>query len=275
MISFGEVSWSGIRLTNPSSVAQLQKLELIKTKFEIAASTPEGIVDRNYIRKNVIGLTDDEIEQIKKGRIDDKIEDAMVEKADDELEQQNAGATDPAVTDMGDEPEAAGSPGASIGDTGSEENIFAGDRPKGELLTSKSPDKEKNDDDEYDEEYDEPLDLSMDDDDAPEKAEKKFNIWGGPIKANRKITNGRAATHMPDFFKMTSIGSSARNQDSMNKPYGDLGESATGGYERKRVSNSLEKLFQNMSNSISINRGKNLLSEQKLDETYEDDNDEA
>lgn len=270
-----DISDFTIRLTNPSSVAQLQKLELIKTKFEIAASTPEGIVDRNYIRKNVIGLTDDEIEQIKKGRIDDKIEDAMVEKADDELEQQNAGATDPAVTDMGDEPEAAGSPGASIGDTGSEENIFAGDRPKGELLTSKSPDKEKNDDDEYDEEYDEPLDLSMDDDDAPEKAEKKFNIWGGPIKANRKITNGRAATHMPDFFKMTSIGSSARNQDSMNKPYGDLGESATGGYERKRVSNSLEKLFQNMSNSISINRGKNLLSEQKLDETYEDDNDEA
>ena len=44
-----------LMLNNPSSVAQMQKLELIKTKFEIAGAAPEGVVDRTWIRKNVLG----------------------------------------------------------------------------------------------------------------------------------------------------------------------------------------------------------------------------
>ena len=66
-------------LSNPSSIAQQQKLELIRTKFEISAQAPEGIVDREWIRKHVLDLTDDDIERIVEGRNKDKIEDMRVE----------------------------------------------------------------------------------------------------------------------------------------------------------------------------------------------------
>ena len=53
-----------LRLSNPSSVAQQQKLELIRARFEIAGTAPEGSVDRAWVQKNVLGLTDDEINNI-------------------------------------------------------------------------------------------------------------------------------------------------------------------------------------------------------------------
>ena len=40
-----------LRLSNPSSVAQLQKLELIITRFDIAGKVPEGMLDRTWVRK--------------------------------------------------------------------------------------------------------------------------------------------------------------------------------------------------------------------------------
>ena len=44
-----------LKLSNPSSIAQQQKLELISTRFDIAGKAPEGITDRRWIRKNVMG----------------------------------------------------------------------------------------------------------------------------------------------------------------------------------------------------------------------------
>jgi len=70
-----------LRLSNPSTIAQQQKLELIRTRFEIAGTAPEGSVDKGWIQKNVLGLTDEEIKDILQGRIQDKINDAEVENA--------------------------------------------------------------------------------------------------------------------------------------------------------------------------------------------------
>jgi len=52
-----------LKLSNPSSVAQQQKLELFKSKFEIAALAPEGLLSKEFILKNIIELTDEEIAQ--------------------------------------------------------------------------------------------------------------------------------------------------------------------------------------------------------------------
>ena len=68
-----------IKLSNPSTIAQQQKLELISSRFEIAAKAPEAIVDRAWVRKNIMGLSDDDIENIKEGRKKDKQEDAELE----------------------------------------------------------------------------------------------------------------------------------------------------------------------------------------------------
>lgn len=84
-----------LHLSNPSTVAQMQKLELIRTRFEIAGQAPEGSVNRKWIQKNVLGLSDNEIEEVRKGRIADK-------KADLELEATTAEGGDAAAAGGGD-----------------------------------------------------------------------------------------------------------------------------------------------------------------------------
>jgi hypothetical protein len=131
-------------LSNPSTVAQQQKLELWRTKFEIAGTVPEGFVDRDFVRKEIFMLSDDQIDKIKEGRRQDKIDDLELEAS--ELE--------------GNEPSEAfggggGSPGAGIGglgtggdegpgfgeeepeaggEEGEEEPEAAGEEPEGEKV---------------------------------------------------------------------------------------------------------------------------------------------
>lgn len=68
-----------LKLSNPSTIAQQQKLELISSRFDIAGKAPEGIVDRRWVRKNIMGLSDEEIDEIKEGRKKDKGEDSELE----------------------------------------------------------------------------------------------------------------------------------------------------------------------------------------------------
>ena len=70
-----------LKLSNPSTIAQQQKLELFKARFEAASSalsTP-GLVDRAWVQKNVMRMTDEEMRAIKSGRIQDKLLDLEVE----------------------------------------------------------------------------------------------------------------------------------------------------------------------------------------------------
>ena len=190
-----------LKLSNPSSIAQQQKLELIRTKFEIAGTAPEGLVDRRWIRKNVIGLTNEEIKQIEKGKEADKIRDTELETV----------ATEAAPATGGDEG----------GDEGGEEGLFAADKKGGPLLTAIMSDADDKDDvmDDH-EEDDDILGFSIDDDEAPAKAQAQIrNTFNEPIKKQRKVTAGAAATHMPDFAKMTTTGKRARTQDTLNRPY--------------------------------------------------------
>ena len=62
-----------LQLPNPSTIAQQQKLELYGTRFDIVSKAPEGYFDKRWLRKNLLGLTDEEIEEIEEGRIKDKL----------------------------------------------------------------------------------------------------------------------------------------------------------------------------------------------------------
>jgi hypothetical protein len=76
-----------LKLSNPSTIAQQQKLELFKSRFDAASTalgTP-GLVDREWVQKNIMRLTDDEIKSVVKGRIKDKLLDLEVESV--QLEQ--------------------------------------------------------------------------------------------------------------------------------------------------------------------------------------------
>jgi hypothetical protein len=64
-----------IHLSNPSTIAQQQKLELLRTRFEIAGTAPTlsdtPLMSERWIQRNVIGLNDQEILQNKRERLDD------------------------------------------------------------------------------------------------------------------------------------------------------------------------------------------------------------
>ena len=68
-----------IRLSNPSTIAQQQKLELFRSKFEIAAQAPEGVLSRDYVRKQILGLTSEQIGMIEKQKDEDKLRDLEIE----------------------------------------------------------------------------------------------------------------------------------------------------------------------------------------------------
>ena len=68
-----------LKLSNPSSIAQQQKLELTRLKFEIASQAPEGFVDKEWIRKHILDLNSDEITRIEKGRDKDKLREMELE----------------------------------------------------------------------------------------------------------------------------------------------------------------------------------------------------
>lgn len=236
-------------LNNPSSIAQQQKLELIRSKFEIAGAAPEGVVDRTWIRRNIIGLTNDEIEEIKEGRIADKVEDAEVE----------AGAAAAAETGGG---ETGGGGEAEGGD------LFSGDRPAGDLLTAQPGSGKRADDGEDEDDF--MLDLSMDDIDAPEKAAQKINAFGGPIKADRKVRHGAASTHMPDLAKMVMVGKAGRGQDTLNKPFdtdflfNPMPEQNNKTTSKPRVTDEIERTLMSIEKQLSRGR-RSLLSEVLFD----------
>jgi len=77
-----------LRLSNPSTIAQQQKLELWKSKFEIGAALPEGMGSRRFVQREIWGLNDEEIDDMNEQRLKEKITDLGIEgaKADSEDE---------------------------------------------------------------------------------------------------------------------------------------------------------------------------------------------
>lgn len=141
-----------LKLSNPSSVAQLQKLELWRTKFEIAGSVPEGLVDRAFIRRELFELSDEQIEDIEEGLRHDHIVDLTLEQEADEFGGGGGGGGlgglggddpfgggDDAFGDgaggvAGDAAgaggsEASGDDASGDEDAGGDEDLFAGDDP--------------------------------------------------------------------------------------------------------------------------------------------------
>jgi len=185
-----------LMLSNPSSVAQMQKLELISTRFDIAGKVPEGMLDRGWVRKNVLGLTEEEVEGIMEGLKQDKLDDAELEAAGKE-----GGGGEGGGDDAGGDDEGGG--------------LFDADSNTGNVLKTSGPNnlvKTESDEDDEDD-----LILSIDDEDAPIKAQSKVkSIWGTDMekKSDKKTA---ASSHMPNFTSMTM---GKRKQDTMRQPYG-------------------------------------------------------
>ena len=180
-----------LKLSNPSSIAQLQKLELISSRFDIAGKVPEGMLDRRWVQKNVLGLTDKQISEILEGRVQDKKDDAEVEGGGEGGE------------------EGGGDEGGGGGG-----GLFSADIPEGDqLLTAVPGDKIKlSDEEDDDDDFIDVKKLSVNDPDAPIKAQNRID------KSSKSSERGPLTTQMPDFKTMVTH---KRSQDSMKKPFGD------------------------------------------------------
>jgi len=186
-----------LRLSNPSTVAQQQKLELWRTKFEIAGSAPEGYVNKNFIRKEIWGLNDEECNEIDDERKKDKIIDQQVETAGADAVGEDTGGGD-AGSDLGDLDADLGDTGGGDDTTPPEEN--AGETPEEDsepgisLLTSG---------DDYDDF--EGASYSLKELDFPINI--RNNIKESNLVARNKRNSKRrkrAMKHMPDFASMLS-----------------------------------------------------------------------
>ena len=190
-----------LSLSNPSSLAQQQKLGLIEQKFSIASSAPEGMVSKTWIYQNIFGFNKDTIEQIHNDLIREKLEGIEVE---------NAGADD----------------GGEGGDDGGGD-LFAGDIVPGRVLDAtpesdlivpqlgEGDEQESEDDEEY-------IDVGRisdfvgDGQISPDDTMK--GVFGNDIKKkrDRSVKRGASELHMPDMLGMVQ---NKRPQDTMNDPY--------------------------------------------------------
>jgi hypothetical protein len=242
-----------LRMSNPSTVAQQQKLELFRTKFEIAGSVPEGLLSRDWIRKNVIGLTEQEIIQIERELIDD---------AASASARENAGVGG-----------GGGSSGGMGGGAGGLDNPAGGDTPEDATDISGPPEGDEPPppenagidpeiqiltagDDPLD---DKPVRLSLKDDNAPIRVQNQLQKT--LYNRSRHVTHGSSKTHMPDFTKMLN----PKKNRQMNDPFDSsflrsqstnpLGESKELEHQlQPSMSAELYEMLQKMNASLKIRK---------------------
>jgi hypothetical protein len=249
-----------LKLSNPSTVAEQQKLELFRTKFEIASSAPETMLSRDWIRSNVLNLPPED--QIKIDR--QLIEDAQIKSV---LENAAAGA--PTDEGFGGGGGGGSGPGlvGSLGISGEEDG-------GGEEVPSESPEGGA----EPPAENAGPIpysnrqglltaddDLWLDDDFEIEEES------GNPVKKNsvadrnaynrsRRRTHGASKTHMPDFARMTG-----NDTPEMSDPYdssyiSSFSKITENSYLGRRVPSSIEKMILEMEEVLGT-RNNSLISE--------------
>lgn len=259
-----------LRLSNPSTVAQQQKLEIWRSKFEIAGSIPEGMGSKQFARKMIWGLTDEQIEEIDEQRYQEKIVDQTIEEAKPDKPEEGSGGEE-AGGETGGEETAGEETGGEEEEAGGED-LFAGDdieekEPETELLTAS----------------DEP------DDFMPALFEKDKL----PVKAKSQLKKAlydqsrrkKRIDHMPDFKGMTDydaegmgmknvFGSEFARGISNPLKFESINDNS---YVRPNLPLALQSTLQKMSTTLQMTQRKNsgLLSEgenEKPSPTIEENN---
>jgi hypothetical protein len=255
-----------LRLSNPSTVAQQQKLELWRSKFEIGGALPEGMGSKRFIQKEIWGLNDEQILAINEQRKQEKIVDAEVEAAKPEGgEEEPVGGEEAG----GGEEEPAGGEEAGGGEeepAGGEEaggGLFAGDKPSDDASPSAK------------------LLLSVDD---PEQMPNLYEKDKLPVKKSNKTkySNKKAQydssrrkkwqLHEPDFVKMTST------HQALNDPYDTswlknqfkdplgLSESVGTTYHATSLPPDVMSSLKKMTTTLRIQKNKEALLTESKDE---------
>jgi hypothetical protein len=264
-----------LKLSNPSTIAQQQKLELFRMRFDIAAAAPEGVVDRYWIRKNIMNLTDDEIERIEQGRMEDKKIDQEIEASAVPGEEGGGGGggggfgggggggggIDDLDLDIGDEE--AGAEGDEELDAGDEDEELDLDlsvqKTQGSLLSS------------LDEEDDAVISKS---DSAPIKPDEA--AWNRRRNHRRNVPIGATDSRKPDFLGMVGLKNNGANDpfkrdEMLGDPFKDGIDPITsflsdGVRHHARLDGQLQSALNSLNKEIVKTGKASLISEAELSE---------
>ena len=190
-----------LQLNNPSKIAELQEIEIWKSRFEIAGAATEGYYSKRWIAENLLGMSEEEFLRNQREMFFDKKFTAALEAAPNE----DAAGADAGGGDLGGGDagggldlgggDAGGGLDLGGGDTGGGEDAAAGgagETPAGETGGAEGGDTDllaepaaKRDDKEYKR--------------GPYKSHKSSYDKGGRIKNYRNIARGEIATARKTF----------------------------------------------------------------------------
>jgi len=229
-----------LRLSNPSTIAQQQKLELWKAKFEIAGALPEGMGSRAFVQKEIWGLNEDQISEINEQRYLEKSLDLAIDAA-----QAAAAPTTPeaAETPPAAPPPAEGEAGAAP-EAGGEEGIFASDDAakdagnEAQLLMSGDIDEDE----------------TLPQLDEKDKLPIKPGAHAKRYMYNRK--RRRIQNHMPDFGKMLDSSNSSFSdpfdKSFFSNPFSESAKPAYGTSTPTVLPPSLVSALKKMSTTLGM-----------------------
>ena len=233
-----------LRLSNPSSIAQQQKLELVKSKFDIASGAPDGLVDREWIRKTVLDLSDDEIKRIEYGKKLDRLADMALERVQLPEDSNEEGSEESSElggdSDLGGGGGLGGDDGGGLGGGGLGD-LFSADYKEGDLLDEDDDPKEDN---------------------SPIKATLNPKKKRGKYKTNPEKKSGIVVAKGPSA-KDLSV-SAKKSVPSLKDIFGsslNTVEEASNSGDKPHITNDIAKAISGLKNSIGINKKSSLLSE--------------
>ena len=220
-----------LKLSNPSTIAQQQKLELFRTRFEVAGAalqTP-GLVDRRWVQKNIMRLSQEEIKEVKSGLLKDKIGDLEIEAT----QLQAPEGPELGAPEMPGEPKL---PGLDLG------GIGLPDTPGGTLGLS-----EKNM-------------LSINDEDAPIKVQKLIDETS---VVDKEKDDEKELTE----FELWQEEEQQKFKTKQRKARHSISDNMSSTYQRRRSQNDVSGMPRMMSDMKAlINPTKNLSKESALNE---------
>jgi hypothetical protein len=185
-----------LHLSNPSSVAQQQKLELWRTKFEIGGTLPEGMGSKEFVQREVWGLSEQQIKDINEQRLNEKKIDMQIENA----LTADGGGGEGEDTDL--------FAGADETGGGAEEEPNKEETPPPEENASETPEEDEDDSIELIMSSDNPEDeddysLKVGKHDGKPAVKPVSQLKRSQYNRSRQRTHGASKTFMPDLKKMT------------------------------------------------------------------------
>jgi hypothetical protein len=104
-----------LTLNNPSRLAELQQLEYLRTKFDVANSVPEGTYSKRWVAHNILGLSDDEFLRNQRESFHDRKFQQALESVVEQGAEDALGGGGEGLGDLGG--------GDDLGDLGGEEGL--------------------------------------------------------------------------------------------------------------------------------------------------------